>query len=101
MVVLTVVIVKLLFGGSKKRPKTLMDSSVKYPLKLVDKVVSCAIAILWFYVLPYILVPTCSLVSLFRPLSSIHCLEIDVFRVSCSASLQTISLQMTHSVIAQ
>jgi len=45
VVVVTVVIVKLLFGGSKKpqRPKTLVEATVKYPLKLVDKVVSYAV----------------------------------------------------------
>lgn len=38
----TVVIVKLIFGRSKKpvHPKTLLDPTVKYPLKLVDKLVS-------------------------------------------------------------
>jgi len=44
--IVAVVIVKVLFGGPKKpeRPKTLIDATVKYPLKLVDKVVSCAVA---------------------------------------------------------
>ena len=42
VLVVTVVIVKFMFGGSKKpqRPKTLIDATVKYPLKLVDKLVS-------------------------------------------------------------
>ena len=39
-VVVTGVIVKLIFGRSKKRRKTLIDPAVKYPLKLVDKMVT-------------------------------------------------------------
>ena len=36
-----IVVVKLVFGRSKsKHPKTLLDPAVKYPLKLVDKIVS-------------------------------------------------------------
>jgi len=44
VVVVTVIIVKFLLGGSKKpqRPKALVEPTVKYPLKLVDKVVSYA-----------------------------------------------------------
>lgn len=42
MVAITVVVVKRVFGGSKKKgsPKTLIEPTVKYPLKLVDKEVS-------------------------------------------------------------
>jgi len=39
-----VVVVKMFFGGSRtqQHPKTLLEPTVKYPLKLVDKVVSRA-----------------------------------------------------------
>ena len=42
VIAVTGVVVKLIFGGSKKKgpPKTLIEPTVKYPLKLVDKEVS-------------------------------------------------------------
>ena len=41
VVAVTVVVVKLFFGSKKKGPpKTLIEPTVKYPLKLVDKEVS-------------------------------------------------------------
>ena len=42
VVAVTAVVAKFVFGGSKKKgpPKTLIEPTVKYPLKLVDKVVS-------------------------------------------------------------